>query len=90
MKVVINDCHGGFGLSDVAVRRLSEIKGRNIDISDIERDDPILVRVVEELGASANGKYSDLKIVNIPDDVDWFIDEYDGNEWVSENHRRWG
>jgi len=56
---------------------------------DIHRDDPILVRVVEELGEEANGAHARLKIVEIPYDVDWQIEEYDGNEWVSEKHRVW-
>ena len=33
---------------------------------------------------------STLKIIEIPDDVDWIIEEYDGNEWVAEKHRTWG
>ena len=30
-----------------------------------------------------------LKVVEIPDGVDWEIEEYDGEEWVSEKHRVW-
>ena len=30
-----------------------------------------------------------LKIVEIPDDVEWIIEEYDGKEWIAEDHRRW-
>lgn len=56
---------------------------------DIARDDPALVQTVEELGEKANGKYSWLKVVEIPDDVDWYIEEYDGDEWVAEKHRVW-
>lgn len=56
---------------------------------DFERDDPVLVQVVEELGEKANGKHASLKVVEIPDDVDWTIEEYDGNEWVAEVHRTW-
>ena len=56
---------------------------------DIKRNDPALVEVVEELGEKANGKYSDLKIVEIPDNVEWHIAEYDGREHVAENHRTW-
>tara|TARA_Y100000310_G_scaffold61032_1_gene56316 strand:+ start:621 stop:1202 length:582 start_codon:yes stop_codon:yes gene_type:complete len=56
----------------------------------IKRDDPILIQVVEELGEKANGAHAELKIVEIPDDVDWIIQEYDGNEWVAEAHRTWG
>lgn len=56
---------------------------------DIERDDPILIRVVEELGEGANSKLSKLKIVEIPDDVKYIIQEYDGMEWIAEKHRTW-
>lgn len=55
----------------------------------IPRDDADLIAVVEELGEKANGACAKLRIVEIPDDVAWEIEEYDGNEWVSENHRRW-
>jgi hypothetical protein len=57
--------------------------------SDISRDDPVLVSVVRELGAKANGELAKLKIVEIPASVDWQIDEYDGREWVAEAHRTW-
>jgi hypothetical protein len=62
---------------------------QNFHDRDIARDDPILVQVVQELGIDANSRYSELKIVEIPDDVEWQIDEYDGNEWVAEKHRTW-
>lgn len=56
---------------------------------DIERDDPVLVQVVEELGEKADGRYSQLKIVEIPDDVRWVLQEYDGRESIHEEHRVW-
>ena len=57
---------------------------------DIERDDPDLIKVVEELGVDANTPFSDLKIVEIPDDViGWKIEEYAGLEWITETHRTW-
>lgn len=57
--------------------------------SDFERDDPILVQVVEELGEAASGRCARLKVVEIPDGIDYEIDEYDGNEHVAEKHRTW-
>jgi len=54
-----------------------------------KRNHPLLVQVVEELGADANGKFAELKVVEIPDGVDWTIQEYDGIEWVAEVHRAW-
>lgn len=58
--------------------------------NDIKRDDPTLIQVVEELGTKANGGCANLKIVPIPNDVDWEIDEYDGLETIHEIHRTWG
>ena len=55
-----------------------------------DRSDADLIGVIEELGLEkASGKYAELKIVEVPDDVEWHIDEYDGNEHVAENHRTW-
>ena len=56
---------------------------------NIERDDEDLVKVVEELKNNSNTICSNLKIVEIPEDVEWQIEEYDGNEWIAEKHRTW-
>lgn len=55
----------------------------------IARNDPHLVATVETLGDNANGKCAKLRVVEIPDDVEWEISEYDGNEHVAEKHRTW-
>lgn len=117
MKLVINRCYGGFGLSDAAVVRYAELKGINLvmeeskqnlggavfyldGIKDDEhyfsyydlasdRSDPLLVQVVEELGQKANGFASELKVIDIPDNVEYTVQEYDGIEWVAEVHRTW-
>ena len=56
---------------------------------EIPRDDPALVQVVKELGERSFGGHASLSVVEIPDDVEWQIEEYDGNEWVAEKHRTW-
>lgn len=58
-------------------------------IDEIERDDPILVGVVTALGDKASGHHAKLKIVEIPLDVEYFIQEHDGLEHVAEKHRTW-
>ena len=58
--------------------------------ADLLRDDPVLTRVVEELGGEeAGGTAAVLKVVRVPADVNWCIQEYDGQEWVAEQHRIW-
>lgn len=143
MKVVINRCYGGFGLSKEAVELFLQAKGidyvieeddvisriggvpmyrrrddsfvklsrsernkfsredriaytereNDIYLYDVyarpNRNDPDLVRIVEELGAAANGFCAQLEIVEIPDDVNYEIDEYDGMEKVVEPRREW-
>lgn len=59
------------------------------DRYDIPRDDPALVNVVRQLGSKSWGEYAKLKIVKVPRDVDWYIEDYDGKEWVAEKHRTW-
>jgi len=138
MKVAVNKCWGGFGLSHKAIMRYAELKGiklyafiekrdkkGNFDwkrfvnysnqkdaflihystqplkedgtyvedtywsYSNIERDDPLLIQVIEELGAEANGDHASLVVVEVPDDVKYEIDEYDGQESIHEVHRSW-
>ena len=55
----------------------------------LKRDDPILIQVIEELGVAANGQCADLQITEIPDGIDYTIEEYDGNEHIAENHATW-
>ena len=57
---------------------------------DLERDDPLLIQVINEFGEEANGRFACLGIIEIPDDVEWQIDEYDGWETIHEKHRSWG
>jgi hypothetical protein len=55
----------------------------------IPRDDQKLVQVVEELRSEANGHCAELKVVEIPNDIEWKIEKSYGIEHVSESHRQW-
>jgi hypothetical protein len=90
MKVVINTCYGGFGLSDEAMQEYKKRKGlTTVFLWKIERNDPDLVEIVEEMGDAAADLFAELKVVDIPDGIEWEIQEYDGREWISETHRTW-
>lgn len=144
MKIVVNKCFGGFGLSTTAKFKYLELKnghkpiiyysdldnkykpkygffekleantpferisqlenvcmgrlfycendeGMRLDYSDtvyekgykfeLERNDPILVKTVELLGSeNASNRYSELKVIEIPDEAHWEIEDYDGQE----------
>ena len=101
MKIAINKCYGGFGLSKAVYAELG-IKwdgygylgngdlGITSDNYEAYRKDPRLIAAIEKLGErKASGRYAELRIVEIPDDVDWQIDEYDGFETIHEKHRSW-
>lgn len=96
MKIVINTCFGGFGLSEEAYKELGLVWDkfgyafRYDSFEDGSRTDPRLVAVVEKLGTKASGPYSNLKVVEIPDGIEYEIDNYDGKETIHEKHRHWG
>lgn len=60
-----------------------------LDSRPKDRSDRDLVAVVEALWEKSWGACARLGVVEVPDGVDWEIEEYDGNEWVSEVHRKW-
>ena len=58
--------------------------GKHVDydyghIDEIERHDPVLVQVVEELGAEADGMCAKLSVTTTSSNI-YRIDEYDGME----------
>ncbi len=90
MKVVINDCFGGFSLSEKVLDWLKHKKQiSDLDQYEIARNDPDLIEGIETFKEESGSKYSKLKIVEIPDNVDYIIEEYDGKEWIAEKHLTW-
>lgn len=51
-------------------------------LRDVDRTDPALIQVVEEMGAAANGEFASLAVAEIPTGSSYRIDEYDGLERV--------
>jgi hypothetical protein len=96
MKVVINHCYGGFSVSEKVMERLgvdSPYLSPWGTREEVTRINPELIAIIEELGSEeSSGKCANLVIVEIPFDSaeGWHIEEYDGFEWISENHRTWG
>jgi hypothetical protein len=128
-KIVISKTYGGFGLSEVAIRRYFEIKGQKVWLEpetlytqvwlvppeervkelpgewcdhplsvrqehnrlydeqvwcarNLDRTDPILVQVVEELGQVAAGRHANLVIEELSKGTLYRIEEYDGYESI--------
>jgi hypothetical protein len=90
MKVVINTCYGGFELSNTALNLYNE-KRKKLDLQpytwsyNIQRNDLLLIEVIEELGNDANADYSKLEIVIIPTEYkDYYeIEECEGIESIA-------
>lgn len=101
MKIVLNKCFGGFGVTEPVYKELGlEWDGYGCpgnedfgieDNNDMAyRSDPKLIAAIEKVGIKeSSGSLADLQIVDIPDDIEWHIDEYDGIETVHESHRSW-
>ena len=65
---------------------LYSIDDRSEKTTRVDKD---LIEVIESLGNKADGFCANLKVVEIPDGIDWEIDEYDGLEKINEAHRSW-
>ncbi len=101
MEIVVNRCYGGFGISKAVYDKLElEWDGYEyIDNDDLGiksdnfyayRTDKRLIKAIKEVGLKeAGGKFSRLEIVEIPDNVEWEIYDYDGIETIHEKHRTW-
>lgn len=77
MKIVINKCYGGFGVSEEGLKMLN-LKND----WDVDRTDERLIELVES-GVDVNGFCAKLEVVEIPDEAtDWEISEYDGYEEI--------
>lgn len=137
MKVILNKCYGGFGVSQEAYELYAKKKGielfaykldfkngkpiyRKTDMSSSiftitftkdfgdyvelsddnsekyilelrgnHREDPVLIEVVEELGDRVNSPFSKLVVVDIPDGMEYEIDDYDGVETLHQKVETW-
>ena len=94
MKIVVNKAFGGFRIPEKLVKELGwycvYFKGgeSDDDPSYDEHADPELIAALERM--IENGEIiGPLKIVEIPDDVNWYIEDYDGIETIHEVHRSW-
>lgn len=101
MKIAVNKCFGGFSVSEAVYEELGiQWDGYGFldnDSFGIESDNylewrsnPKLIEAIEKIGEdAASGNLSDVRIIDIPDGVEFEIDEYDGIETVHETHRSW-
>jgi hypothetical protein len=105
MKIAINVCRGGFALSkkcaEYMAARGHELAKSELEKSksggtwfgffmDDYRTDPLLIEAIEVLGSAVNrDSISKIKLVEVPEGVDWFISDHFGKEMVVERHRTW-
>ncbi len=101
MKVVLNKRFGGFGLTKIVFEELGidwdgygylSNEDMGIESTDYNayRTDERLIKAIEKIGlGESSASLASLQIVDIPDDIEWEIDDYDGIETVHEKHRSW-
>jgi hypothetical protein len=71
-------------LEEYKARTGKEFKMRDDDISF--RTDKIMIDILKNRVEEIE---SYIEVLEIPDDVDWIVCEYDGVEWIAEKHRTW-
>ncbi len=61
------------------------------NLSDEEnRTNPLLIQAIEEIGEEkSSGRFGEIRIIEIPDGIQWELSEYDGIESIHEVHRSW-
>ena len=103
MKIILNKCFGGFGVSKQALEECAGAiwtEGASTDASDYvclsyESEDkarvcPRLIAMVERDSEAASGPCAALDVVEIPDNEEWEIQEYDGQERIGPPVTVWG
>lgn len=91
MKIVINSCYGGFGLSEAGEKRFLEKSGKEYDVFTTERHDPILIEIIQENSPEYLYNYCKPRIVDFPDIFEYcyIIRDYDGLERISIDYEKW-
>jgi hypothetical protein len=101
MKIVVNRCFGGFSVSEAVYKEIgvewdgfgyleNEDLGITSDHYMDYRAAKALIDAIEKIGeGEAGGSMSELRVKEIPDNVDWEISNYDGMESIEEVHRSW-
>lgn len=79
MKMIINDCFGGFGVRQEVLDEL--------ELNDFNEEElRTAARLIEEIenGKDVSDDCAELKVVEIPDEsTDYYLDEYDGLESIT-------
>lgn len=93
MKVVINTCYGGFGITDEVKELYKKTTGKVLSyVVDTEfRCDPKLIEIIETIGLenSADGPGTKLAIIEVPDDTQVEILDFDGYEEIVDARYHW-
>ena len=81
MKIVVNKCYGGFGMTEDFY---NTFYGGYVRVLAEDRANEELIANLEHYGVDkASKRHADLCIVDIPDNAtDWKIVEYDGLEYI--------
>lgn len=78
MKMIINNCFGGFGVRQEVLDEL--------ELNDFSEEElRTAARLIEEIenGKDVSDDCAELRVVEIPDEItDYYLDEYDGLESI--------
>lgn len=101
MKIALNKCFGGFCVSAAVYSELGmawdgvgDLSNKDLGIDSDNRMEyrshPELIEALEKVGEkNASGEGAQVRIVEIPDGIEWEIHDDDGVETAHEKHRSW-
>jgi hypothetical protein len=91
IEVLLNDCYGGWRISDKASKLYTSRKTKDSNYYIRRRSDPILIQIYKELGDEFDEKYSKTNIEKIPKKYEnyYYISEYDGLETVEIDYTKY-
>lgn len=88
MQVLLNDCYGGFNFSEefkAHIRSKYPNRYEEDSFYFVDRADPVFIEEALSFGLEkASGHFSNLVVVEIPDNVNYSIYEYDGMEQIEQ------
>lgn len=85
MKLLLSNNENGFSIPKCVIDELNIDDEENINRGDIS-----LVKEMERYNRYTGKDDPDIVVVEIPDNIEYIIMEYNGYEWAAEQHQRFG
>lgn len=88
--VYVSNIYLGESINRTDKQKIESLKFMLCLTQDVERDNKKLIELMNQWGSGrCSGRCANLKIIEIPKHIDYYIDDYDGVETIHEQHNSW-